>query len=123
MDYRVYKVIAAVENDLAKNWNVDKLASLVNISPHHFHKIFRAETGSTPMQYLAMLRLNKARELLESTFLSIKEIRQAVGMPEESTFAREFRNKFGCSPSEFRLRAWETEQIKSDKSYDHDLTL
>ena len=84
MDYRVYKVIAAVENDLAKNWTVDKLASLVNISPHHFHKIFRAETGSTPMQYLAMLRLIKARELLESTFLSIKEIRQAVGMPRKA---------------------------------------
>jgi len=64
--------------------------------------MFRDEIGLTPQQYLNILRLKKAKELLETSFLSIKEIRLIVGAKEKSRFARDFNKVYGLTPHQYR---------------------
>jgi transcriptional regulator GlxA family with amidase domain len=65
--------------------------------------VFKIETGLTPSEYLARLRMDKARQLLKTTFLSIKQIMAAVGYNSKSYFAKHFKRHCGVTPSEYRL--------------------
>ena len=54
------------------------------------------------MQYLKLIRMQKAEQLLLSTFLSVKEIMNRVGISNESYFSREFKRTFGLAPLQYR---------------------
>lgn len=64
------------------------------------------------MAYLNDLRLSKAREMLaDSTcFMQVKEIGVEVGLIDESHFAREFKKKYGATPTDFRNQSWQISQ-------------
>lgn len=55
-----------------------------------------------PAKYLRLLRMQEARELLETTFLSVKEIRTRVGFGDESHFMRDFKKACGMTPAQYR---------------------
>jgi AraC-like DNA-binding protein len=59
-----------------------------------------------PLQYLRHLRLEEARRLLENSFKQVKVIAAAVGLPDRSHFTRDFKEKYGCTPSEYRRKVW-----------------
>ncbi|MCM3873745.1 MAG: helix-turn-helix transcriptional regulator [Pyrinomonadaceae bacterium] len=56
----------------------------------------------SPIQYLRSLRMERAKHLLESSFLSIKEIGHLVGLNDESHFVRDFKKAYGLSPKCYR---------------------
>jgi AraC-like DNA-binding protein len=58
----------------------------------------------SPGQYLNTLRMEKTAELLETTSLTVKQIRAKVGMQDESQFVRVFKKTYGVTPSEYRAR-------------------
>lgn len=93
------------------------MADEIEMSAPHFHKRFKELTGSTPVAYLNDLRLEKARELLEDDqcFLQIKEIGNKVGLANDSHFTRDFKKKYGLTPSEYRKQNWE---LGHSDSYD-----
>ena len=105
MDQRVQTVMRLMEENLRAEWPLGRLAEAVRLSPSRLHQLFRDETGTSPARHLKSLRLAEARRLLETTFLSVKEIRSTVGMDDESHFTRDFRRAYGCTPTEFRKRA------------------
>jgi transcriptional regulator GlxA family with amidase domain len=74
--------------------------------------LFKAEMRVSPGLYIRNLRVKRARELLETTSLSVKEIRLRVGMSDESHFTRYFKKAFGVTPSRHRAKA-----LFSDLSY------
>ena len=80
MDQRVLTVVELMRNSLHLELSLDTIARSVNLSPSRLHNVFKNETGSTPAKYLKTLRLERAKELLEGSFLSIKEIRVRVGI-------------------------------------------
>ena len=55
-----------------------------------------------PIRYLRQLRMERAKELLESSFLSVKEIAFQVGLNDESHFVRDFKSTYGYSPALYR---------------------
>ncbi len=67
------------------------------------------------MTFLKDLRLEKARELLEdeNNFLQIQEIRIKVGISHDSHFTRDFKEKFGLTPTEYRRR--HSEKMQAEK--------
>jgi len=105
MDRRVQIVRAAIEADFHRAWDNEKLARLVNLSTSRLRHLFKAETGSTPAQYLKSVRMREAQRLLLTTFLSVKEIMNRVGIADESYFGHEFRKAYGLAPSKFRNSA------------------
>jgi YesN/AraC family two-component response regulator len=56
----------------------------------------------TAAQYLKSLRMERAKQLIDSTFLSTKEIMQRVGMKDESHFVREFKKIYGLPPRTYK---------------------
>ncbi|MCA1613947.1 MAG: helix-turn-helix domain-containing protein [Acidobacteria bacterium] len=91
MEPRVEAVIALMRRDLRRKLALTDMARAVNLTPFHFSRLFKAETGGPPAKYFKQLRLCEARRMLESTFLSVKEITAAVGFRDESHFVRDFR--------------------------------
>lgn len=78
----------------------------MNLSTSQFSHLFKAETNVAPGEYLIRLRMEKASQLLATTFLSIKEIMAEVGYYNKSNFLRQFRRSFDVTPSEYRRRAF-----------------
>jgi transcriptional regulator GlxA family with amidase domain len=104
MDFRVRHAINLISKDLTRPPVLEDVAREVNLSTPHLRSLFRAEAGMTPAQHLKSLRMQKAKELLETTFLSVKQVMFQVGIDDKSHFARIFRKKYGLSPAEYRRR-------------------
>jgi AraC family transcriptional regulator of arabinose operon len=102
MDPRLQIVIALMKRELHRDLSLNELASAVNLSLSRLHHLFKAETGTTPAQYLRLLRMEHARKLLESSFLSVKQIVASVGGRDRSHFEREFKKQYGLTPTQYR---------------------
>ena len=102
MDRRIEIIISKFKKDTAAPWDTPALAVLVNLSPSRFRHLFKQETGATPAQYLKDLRLEKAERMLRTTFLSIKQILKQVGIASNAHFVRDFRRKYGTTPTAYR---------------------
>ncbi|MFR9787811.1 GlxA family transcriptional regulator [Streptomyces sp. MB22_4] len=83
---------------------VEALAARAALSPRHFARAFRAETGMTPGRYVDRVRLEHARRLLEDTPGGIEEISRASGYGTPEAMRRAFRKAFGTAPAEYRRR-------------------
>jgi two-component system response regulator YesN len=104
MDHRVQKVLRLIKEDLSRRLTPGEIARAVNLSPAHLRYLFKAETGMSIMQYQKALRMDEARRLLESTFLSGKEIMSRIGITDESHFVRDFKQNYGITPAQYRAR-------------------
>jgi AraC family transcriptional regulator len=102
MDQRIQYVIAIMQRDLDTELSLDKMAHSVNLSLWHLCRLFKAETGLPPARYLKILRMRRAQALLESTFLSVKEIMNKIGLSDESHFVRDFKSIYGYTPVQHR---------------------
>lgn len=103
MDSRVTWAVQEIEERLSEPLAVATLAAPLNLSPSRFAHLFKAEVGVSPMRYLHTRRMLRARALLESTFLTVKQVMVQVGCNDPSHFARDFRRFHGKAPSECRL--------------------
>jgi transcriptional regulator GlxA family with amidase domain len=79
-----------------------QLAREACLSPFHFHRTFTRVFGRTPHQYRNELRLERARELLTSTPMTVTDICGAVGFESAASFSLLFRERYGVPPSAFR---------------------
>jgi len=104
MDPRVRTVITLIEADLYPETPLTALAQSVNLSPSRLRHLFKTETGMTPAQYLKRLRMESAKQLLETTFLSVKVITSRVGINNLSHFAQDFKKAYGLTPAQHRAR-------------------
>lgn len=93
-----------MQRRLATNQSVAELAAAVAMSERTFLRRFKESTGTTPADWLTRARIDHARELLESTDLSIDAIAAACGYTHAVTLRHHFRNKLGTSPSDYRER-------------------
>jgi transcriptional regulator GlxA family with amidase domain len=104
MDQRIQLVTALMKEDICLDRSFTELARAVNLSPSRLRHLFKLEVGLSPAQYIRVLRMQKAKELLESTFLNIKEIMNMVGIKDNSHFNKNFKDMFGLTPSQCRAR-------------------
>ena len=97
--------MANYKNDIS----LDDVSRSVDISPYYFSKIFKEATGENFIDYLTGLRIDKAKELLENTDLSMKEICSEVGYSNPNYFSRIFKKITGVSPTEYKDRIYRGE--------------
>jgi AraC family transcriptional regulator of arabinose operon len=102
-DERITWTVSQIDKRLAAPLDVSDLAAAVNLSPSRFAFLFKRDMGMSPARFVRARRLDSARELLETTFLSVKEVMAKVGFNDASHFTREFRRHHGLGP-----RAWRT---------------
>ncbi|WP_414717564.1 helix-turn-helix domain-containing protein [Steroidobacter sp.] len=75
---------------------------MVNLSRFHFCRVFRLTVGASPWEYLSLLRLRRAKVLLQESSRSVTEIAHICGFSDQSHFTRVFRRRIGTSPGRWR---------------------
>lgn len=99
---KIHAVIERIEQNLEKDINVDDLARGVCVTRRHLERLFRATLQVSPAEFRQRLRLEKARQLLQQSDLTILQISVACGYDSASYFARCYKVRFNCTPSQDR---------------------
>ena len=102
-DRRVQRVTVLMQAELHRSVPLHEFAKSVNLSGSRLRHLFKVETGISPSEFVKSLRMQRAKELTETTYLSIKEIMSCVGISDPSHFVRDFEKLYGLSPARFRV--------------------
>lgn len=91
-----------IRESLESSITIQQIAEEQGVSYSNFRKLFKEYTGLSPATYQQELRLLRAKELLTTTELSIKEIAYRLNFESPDYFSAKFKAKMGCKPSEVR---------------------
>ena len=105
VDHRIQNICSKLKADTRRGLLITDLSLCVNLSPSRLRHLFKAETGQTLAQYRKSVRMEEARVLLGTTFLSVKEIMHRVGVGSDSHFAHDFKEAYGLSPTQCRAQS------------------
>jgi two-component system, response regulator YesN len=100
----VNKTKAYVSSNYNKDITLEKAAEVVLLSPQHFSKAFKKETGVNFIDYITEFRIERSKEMLNNTNLNVKEISYSVGYNDPNYFFKVFKKATNLTPGEFRLR-------------------
>lgn len=101
--YVVDQIVNYFEDHYSEKISLDQIAENMYLSPFYISRIFKSETGDTPIRHLINIRLEKAKELLENGFDgSIQEVAAEVGYDDVYHFSKLFKKRFGMPPSKIR---------------------
>lgn len=98
----ILDAVRAMEANVAEPLPLTRLASAAGVSPRQLNRLFRDRLGRSTMQYYRELRLDKARNLMRNSPLSLTEIALATGFSSSSHFSRAYSEYDGQPPSRFR---------------------
>ena len=94
------RIREALESDLT----IQKVAEDLGVSYSNFRKLFKEFTGLSPATYQQELRLMRAKELLSTTDLTVKEIAYRLNFESPDYFSAKFKAKMGCKPSDIKIK-------------------
>lgn len=94
------RIREALESDLT----IQQVAEDLGVSYSNFRKLFKEFTGLSPATYQQELRLMRAKELLSTTDLTVKEIAYRLNFESPDYFSAKFKAKMGCKPSDIKIK-------------------
>ena len=95
-------VIYYMERNYASEMSLKTLADIAHMEKIYFLKKFKAEVGTTPVNYLRRLRINQSKNLLINSDFNVTQIAEAVGFQSIHHFSNVFKKLVGISPSEYK---------------------
>ncbi len=102
IDLRIQTAVDFIIENYATTITLADAAEIASMSAYHFSKVFHKTTGFSFQDFLMKTRVEKARDLLDSTNLRVSDIAQSVGFSTESLLARGFRKLTGTTPCQYR---------------------
>ena len=109
---RLARALAFLEN-VSRNTPLEEAARAVNLSPSRLRHLVREQVGISPSRYIKHVKLERAKELLETTLLSIKEVMWEAGFSDFSHAVRDYKRLYGETPSQTRARLSGAEAMDS----------
>lgn len=101
-DFYIKEALNFIEQNFQNDISIEQIAAFCGLNRTYFGRIFKDTVGKSPQQFLLNYRMAKASELLKLTELSVSDIGNAVGYPNQLHFSRAFKNVYGVSPREWR---------------------
>jgi len=105
---RLSGIIDRAKSHIAENYmkevTLEKVAELVLLSPQHFSRIFKQETGMNFVDYLTEVQLKRSKELLQKSFMNVKEISYSVGYNDPNYFFKVFKKATDMTPGDYRKK-------------------
>ena len=98
----IKKVQSYIDEHYKDDLTISLLADKASLSEFHFSRIFKKETGYTIHEYIIKTRITNAKNMLQLTNLSLKEISYRCGFSNESSFSTSFKKNTGVTPGVFR---------------------
>jgi len=99
---RMMPVVDHIRQHLRTPLSISDLAKVCHLSPSQTRRRFKSCFGQSPLQFVLRLRIQAACNLLANSKLSIAEIAEQSGIPDQSYFTRQFRRIVGMSPRDYR---------------------
>lgn len=99
---KLVQALGIMENHLSDLLSADSLAVMVGVTRRQLERLFREHLDDSPFNFYLQLRLDRARQLLQQTDMSIMEVSTACGFESASHFSRTYRSRFEVSPSRDR---------------------
>jgi AraC-like DNA-binding protein len=117
MDPRIEIAVKLINQYPQRPPSKGELCRLTNLSTSRFHELFKAETKTCPACYVKTRRMDVAKVLLETTFLSVKEVAAKAGFNDLSHFVRDFKKSYGLTPKDYRARSgiWGVSRIEDPR--------
>jgi AraC family transcriptional regulator, arabinose operon regulatory protein len=101
-DSRIGDIMRAVERKPGNVWAVAEMARMAHLSKSQFTRRFAILAGMPPMEFVIRARLNTARQLVRETDMKLAQIAAELGYSDVFFFSRQFKQRFGRPPSDFR---------------------
>ena len=101
-DFYIKEALTFIEQNFQNDISIEDIADSCGLNRSYFGKIFHDSIGKSPQEFLINYRMTKATELLKLTSLSIADIGNAVGYPNQLHFSRAFKKIYGISPRNWR---------------------
>jgi len=98
----IKKAIDFMNDCYNEDCSLEDIAKAANLSAYHFIRVFKAETGMTPHEYMMDIRMNRIKEKLADQRLSISQAFSLCGVDYNGHFAAVFKRKVGVTPSQYR---------------------
>jgi AraC family transcriptional regulator len=96
------RILDLVSLHYAETITLEEMASEVNLSPHHFSRLFKETIGKSPMQYVTSFRLEQAKKFLREPDVGMIDIALRCGFADQAHFSRTFTQWEGITPKEYR---------------------
>jgi AraC-like DNA-binding protein len=100
MDPRIRRALELLQETHSLKFS--EIPSSLNLSASRFRHLFKKELGISPSQYARIVQLERAKELLESSYLRVKEVAAVVGANDISHFVRRYKAVYGQTPRQTR---------------------
>ena len=98
----IHRIKNYVHTHVSEDISLESISEVVYLTPNYISSLFKRETGVSFKDYVLQVKIQKAKELLQSNKLKINEIAQAVGYNNSTYFSKVFRRETGRYPSEYR---------------------
>ena len=99
------KIVGQIQSNMAdENLNVERLADLLFISRSALHRKIKTLTDMTPIDFIRLIRLKKAAELIQEGKYSMAEVSEVIGISSPSYFSKLFQKQFGITPKAFSVK-------------------
>lgn len=99
---KIQNLIHWLNENYSQDISLETMAAYIECSPAYTSKLFKKETGEDIIKYLSTIRIHHAKELLNTTKMTLTEISASVGFNHQQTFIRNFKNITGLTPTEYR---------------------
>jgi AraC family transcriptional regulator len=99
---QIEKVLQYIEHHFDSELSLQILSKVAGFSPYHFHRIFHAISGKSLHQYILERRLNYCANKLLYEKCDITKIALDYGFATPSSFAKNFKEQFGCTPTQYK---------------------
>jgi AraC family transcriptional regulator len=100
--WQARRTLAYVEANLASKMDIDGLANVVALSRSHFSRAFKHSVGLSPMEYVVVRRVERAKSMISGTREPLAEVALACGFADQAHLNRRFRDIVGISPGRWR---------------------
>jgi len=100
----VESVVKYIHNNLSQELSLTKLSEYTMLSNNYLSRIFKEHMGINLVDYVTKCRMTKAAEMLTETRLPVEQIARALGYNTPHYFSKRFRENYGLTPNQFRLR-------------------
>ncbi len=101
----IKRVTTYLTENFSQKISLEEMADMAGLSPYHFNRKYKKETGVTPHQFLLSTRMSAAKYSLSNTNLTISEIALSCGFIDESAFCYSFKKREGITPNDYRKNA------------------
>ena len=100
--WQARRALAYIEANLASKMDIDDLANVVSLSRSHFSRAFKHSVGLSPMEYVVVRRVERAKAMISGTREPLAEVALACGFADQPHLNRRFRDIVGISPGRWR---------------------